>query len=63
MKTYVVTVTPKITSYAGSTVMESYMETLAAKNRDDAIKKARQFRTDQEGRHAVPVTYRARLAK
>ena len=60
-KRYLVTVTPKILSYAGNCTQGEYTVTIGARTNAEAIKYARRDRRDNEGRYAVPCTYRARL--
>jgi hypothetical protein len=60
-RTYSVTVTPAITIYAGTNTFGQYTVQVQASTRSQAISLVRQQRRDQEGRYAVPATYRARL--
>lgn len=53
------TVTPKLTSYAGDQAFGECTERVYARSRDEAIKQVRRARRDADGRHAVPVSYRA----
>lgn len=60
---YSVTVTPKITTYAGNNTSGEYTATISARSRDEAIKLARKDRSDIEGRYGVSATYRAKILK
>lgn len=60
---YIVTVTPKITTYFGNSVDGQYTTEVVAKTAAEALKKARRERRDNEGRFATPCTYRAKLSK
>ena len=62
-RSYLVTVTPRFVTYCGSTVNGAYKVEVLAQTREQAIQRARADRRLQEGRHAVPAAYRARLAK
>lgn len=62
MKTYDVTVTPRKASFAGSWSDRAYTVQVIANDRAEAIKKARQQRRGEEGRHAVACDYSARVA-
>ncbi len=59
MKNYTVTITPKITTYAGSSTFGESTETIYAQNRADAIKTARRRYRNANGREAVPASFRA----
>lgn len=54
-----VTVTPKVTTYAGAQTFGEYTVCVYARTRADAIKEVRQARRENDGRFAVPATYRA----
>ena len=54
-----VTVTPKVTTYAGSQTFGESAVRVYARTRADAIKEVRQARRAEDGRFAVPATYRA----
>jgi hypothetical protein len=62
-KEYEVTITPKITTYAGSSTFGEYTVTVTAKSHADALKQARADRRESEGRYGVPATFRAKLIK
>ena len=62
-KDYEVTITPKITAYAGSSVFGEYTVTVFAKSHAEALKTARTERRESEGRYAVPANFRAKLVK
>ena len=63
VRSYVVTVTPKMLTYGSHGVNGPYDVTVLAKSRAEAIQRARRDRWLEEGRHGVPATYRARLEK
>ena len=62
-KEYTVTITPKITAYAGASVFGEYAVTVFAKSHAEALKQARAERRESEGRYGVPATFRAKLIK
>lgn len=62
-KEYTVTITPKITAYAGASVFGEYTVTVFAKSHAEALKQARAERRESEGRYGVPATFRAKLIK
>lgn len=62
-KTFTVTVTPKMTTYAGSSTFGEYTVEVVAADRTEALKKARADRRENEGRYAVPATFKARELK
>ena len=62
-KEYTVTITPKITAYAGASVFGEYAVTVFAKSHAEALKQARAERRESEGRYAVPANFRAKLVK
>ena len=49
-KEYTVTITPKITAYAGASVFGEYTVTVFAKSHAEALKQARAERRESEGR-------------
>ena len=59
IKMYKVTVTPKVTVYASTYVGGQYTVDVYAKDSKAAVSKARQQRRDEDGRMAVPASYRA----
>lgn len=59
---YRVTVSPSITVYSGSHTSDEYTLSIWAQSRNEAISKAREQRRENEGRHAVKATFRARLS-
>lgn len=61
-RTYAVTVTPSIVTWAGLIRCGEYTVTVSAKTASEAVSKARRMRRDEEGRFAVSATYRASLA-
>ena len=63
LKTYEVTMTPKVTSYAGTWADRAATVRVTARDRAEAIGTVRRQRVREEGRHGVPCTYTARLAK
>ena len=63
LRTYVVTITPRFVMYADSATFGEYTVEVDAKSNAEAISVARKERTENEGRFAVPATYRARLAR
>jgi hypothetical protein len=58
-----VTVTPKLTTYAGTQTFGETTEQVYARSREEAIKKMRRARRDADGMYAVPASYRAVIAK
>ena len=62
-KEYEVTISPKMTTYAGSATFGEYTVSVTAKTAAEAIKEARAARRESEGRYGVPATYRAKVAK
>ena len=48
-KEYTVTITPKITAYAGASVFGEYTVTVFAKSHAEALKQARAERRESEG--------------
>lgn len=61
LRPYLVTITPKIVTYAGTQTFGETNERLFAKSRDEAIKKARAKVREAEGTMGVACTYRAKL--
>ena len=59
---YLVTATPGMVTYAGAWQVGEYTVTVAARSRTEAIAMVRKGRRDEDGRHGVPHTFRARLA-
>jgi len=59
MTNYEVTITPKLTVYAGAWKSGEYTIEVTAKDRASAIKRARQHRIDEGD--DVPATYRAKV--
>lgn len=60
LKLYRVTVTPSMTVYSGAWRGDAYAIEVLAESRDKAIAIVREQRRLQDGRHGVPVTYRAK---
>jgi hypothetical protein len=63
LKTYEVTMTPKMTSYAGTFRDDARTFRVTARDRNEAISMIRRQRTSEEGRYGVPCSYSAKLAK
>lgn len=63
IRLYEVTVTPSMVAYAGSSTFGEYKVAIAARDRVEAISKARAERRDADGRLAVPAKFSARLAE
>ncbi len=61
LREYVVTVTPRIKTYADAQTFDEYTLTYTATGAQQAISKARQARRDVDGRYAVPATYKAKI--
>jgi hypothetical protein len=61
LRLYVVTIEPTMKVYAGAWSSGPYTVEITARDRSEAIRKARRQRRHDEGALAVPVTYRARL--
>lgn len=62
LRDYVVTITPRKITYAGSQTFGEYTVEVVARSNSEAITKARRERNDNEGRYGVPATFRAKLA-
>ena len=63
MKNYQVTVTPRITVYAGTWQGGEYTAEVVAKNAKEAISKVRAQRRAEDGRFTVPADYRASVVE
>jgi hypothetical protein len=63
VKTYQVTITPKVTSYAGRYTDSKRIVNVEAKDRNEAISQVRKARMLEEGRHGVAATYTAKAWK
>jgi hypothetical protein len=61
-KAYEVTITPKFVTYAGSWAGGEYTVTVFAKDKAQAIKRARADRADNEGPAATPAKFTARMS-
>lgn len=62
VRSFSVTVTPSMLTYAGTMVLGEYVVELNASTHKEAISKARLQRRDEDGTQAVPATFRARLS-
>lgn len=62
MASYLVTVSPKVVTYAGTHTYGVQSCIVVAKDRAAAIKQVRQERRNEEGRFGVPATFSARQA-
>lgn len=62
LRNFIVRVTPKLVSYAGTWADRPYDVPVVAISHNDAIKRVRQERNEVEGRHGVRATYQARVA-
>jgi hypothetical protein len=58
---YLVSVQPKVVTYAGSSTFGEYTVEVLARSHAEAIKIVRNERRETEGRFGVPATYNARL--
>lgn len=63
LRTFIVTVKPRITTYAGSWADTGYNVQVSAFDRNEAIRMVRSRRTREEGRHGTTCDYSARLAQ
>jgi hypothetical protein len=63
LRIYEVTMTPKLTSYAGTFVDSARTFRVTARDRAEAISMIRRQRTNEEGRYGVPCSYTAKLAE
>jgi hypothetical protein len=63
LKTYIVTVTPKMVVYCGSYTEREHEVQIDAKTSAEAIKLVRQRRRAEDGSLTVPATFRARQAR
>lgn len=61
LRSYVVTITPSVVTFAGSHTAGEYTVTKVAVSSNDAISQARDDRRNNEGRHGVPAKFRAKL--
>lgn len=61
LRPYLVTITPKLVTFAGSQTFGESTERVYAKSRTEAIKKVRSQVREAEGTMGVPCTYRACL--
>jgi hypothetical protein len=61
LRSYVVTITPSVVTFAGSHTAGEYTVTKVAVSRNDAISQAREDRRNNEGRHGVSAKFRAHL--
>jgi hypothetical protein len=62
LRAYAVTMTPRITVYAGSSVIGEHTSTIVARTAAEAISEARRQYREAEGAERVPATFTAKLA-
>ncbi len=63
LREYDVTVTPNITTYSGGATFGEYTVRVLAESYAKALQEARRDRRDEEGRLAVPASFKARWVR
>lgn len=63
LQAFLVTVTPSVTTFAGSSTFGEYTVEIRAATASQAISEARRARRETEGRYGVPAQFKAKLLR
>lgn len=62
LRDFAVTITPRVTTYSGSSTIGEHTVTITARTAAEAVSEARRRYREAEGRERVPATFTAKLA-